>query len=48
MVASGYSALGLAPGDKVGVCGPNCPEWMISMQVGRCLPSFRGCALVMG
>lgn len=25
----------LKPGSKVGIVGPNCPEWMIAMQVGE-------------
>jgi long-chain acyl-CoA synthetase len=33
-VGSGFAALGLKPNDKVGVLGPNCPEWMLAMQVG--------------
>jgi long-subunit acyl-CoA synthetase (AMP-forming) len=31
--ASAYAALGLQAGDKVGICGANCPEWMMAMQV---------------
>jgi acyl-CoA synthetase (AMP-forming)/AMP-acid ligase II len=29
-----FAALGLKPGDRVGVLGLNCPEWMLAMQVG--------------
>jgi long-chain acyl-CoA synthetase len=32
-VASGLAGLGLAAGNRVGVYGVNCPEWMIAMQV---------------
>lgn len=24
--------MGIVQGDRVGVIGPNCPEWMLSMQ----------------
>ena len=30
--SAGLSALGLGSGDRAGVYGPNCPEWMIAMQ----------------
>lgn len=33
-LAAGMAALGVATGSKVGVFGPNAPEWMVSMQVG--------------
>lgn len=33
-VASGLAALGLTAGQRVGVYGVNCPEWMMAMQVG--------------
>lgn len=33
-VASGLADLGVGKGDRVGVYGANCPEWMIAMQVG--------------
>lgn len=33
-LASGLAAIGGAPEKKIGVLGPNCPEWMVSMQVG--------------
>lgn len=32
-VGSGYTNLGLKPKDKIGVIGPNTPEWMMAMQV---------------
>lgn len=32
-VGSAYTALGLTAGDRVGICGGNSPEWMLSMQV---------------
>lgn len=32
-VSSGLAALGLQTGQRVGVYGVNCPEWMIAMQV---------------
>jgi len=31
-VGSAFAALGLKPNDKIGVLGPNCPEWMLAMQ----------------
>lgn len=31
-VASGIATTGIAPGSRVGVLGPNCPEWMLAMQ----------------
>lgn len=34
-VASGLAALGLTAGNRVGVYGVNCPEWMLAMQVRR-------------
>lgn len=33
-IASGLAGLGLAKSDRVGIYGVNCPEWMITMQVG--------------
>jgi acyl-CoA synthetase (AMP-forming)/AMP-acid ligase II len=33
-VASALAQLGLHKGDRVGVYGANCEEWMIAMQVG--------------
>jgi long-subunit acyl-CoA synthetase (AMP-forming) len=38
-VASGMKGLGLAARDKVAVLGVNCPDWMVTMQVGS---GFRG------
>jgi hypothetical protein len=32
-VASSIAGLGVKKGDRVGVFGANCPEWMITMQV---------------
>jgi long-chain acyl-CoA synthetase len=32
-VASGLAGLGVTAGQRVGVYGVNCPEWMIAMQV---------------
>jgi long-chain acyl-CoA synthetase len=32
-LASGLRAIGVAPKNRVGVLGANCPEWMIAMQV---------------
>lgn len=32
-VGSAFLDLGLKPRDRLGVFGPNCVEWMISMQV---------------
>jgi long-chain acyl-CoA synthetase len=32
-IASGLAGLGLSAGDRVGVYGVNCCEWMIAMQV---------------
>lgn len=32
-VAGAFKALGLKAEDRVGVLGPNCPEWMLAMQV---------------
>jgi long-chain acyl-CoA synthetase len=32
-VASGLAGLGLTAGQRVGVYGVNCPEWMLAMQV---------------
>jgi long-chain acyl-CoA synthetase len=34
-VASGLAALGLTAGNRVGVYGVNCPEWMMAMQVRK-------------
>lgn len=34
-IASALRGLGIEPGQRVGVFGANCPEWMIAMQV-RC------------
>ncbi|GFR41005.1 hypothetical protein Agub_g1672, partial [Astrephomene gubernaculifera] len=31
-VAGGYVAAGLGPGDRIGVLGANCKEWMMAMQ----------------
>lgn len=31
--ASGLAGLGTTSGARVGVFGPNCPEWMVTMQV---------------
>jgi len=33
-VASGLAAQGLKRGDRVGVYGANCVEWMLALQVG--------------
>jgi long-subunit acyl-CoA synthetase (AMP-forming) len=33
-IASGIKRLGLKAKDKVAVLGVNCPDWMITMQVG--------------
>jgi hypothetical protein len=33
-IASGIKKLGLVAKDKVAVLGVNCPDWMITMQVG--------------
>eukprot|EP00882_Tetradesmus_deserticola_P015867 GHRQ01016920.1.p2 GENE.GHRQ01016920.1~~GHRQ01016920.1.p2 ORF type:complete len:172 (+),score=31.65 GHRQ01016920.1:204-719(+) len=33
-VASGLAGLGIKAGDRVGVYGVNCCEWMMAMQVG--------------
>jgi long-chain acyl-CoA synthetase len=32
-VASALRTLGVEPGQRVGVFGANCPEWMTAMQV---------------
>lgn len=32
-LAAGLVSLGVSTGSKVGVLGPNTPEWMVSMQV---------------
>lgn len=29
-LAAGLTALGLKPGDRVGIWAPNCPEWIIT------------------
>jgi|LauGreSuBDMM15SN_2_FD.fasta_scaffold52283_3 long-chain acyl-CoA synthetase len=35
LLASGLKAVDAVPkGGRIGVFGPNCPEWMIAMQVG--------------
>lgn len=34
LLASGLRAIGVDPKQRVGVLGPNCPEWMMAMQVG--------------
>jgi hypothetical protein len=33
-VAAGLKGLGLQQGERVGICAVNCPEWMLTMQVG--------------
>jgi hypothetical protein len=42
--AAGIRGLGLGPRDKVAVLSVNCPEWMITMQVGP-RRRGRGCVL---
>lgn len=37
-LASGLRAIGVNPKHRVGVLGPNCPEWMVTMQVRLQLP----------
>ena len=32
-IAAAIASQGVKRGDKVGVFGANCPEWMITMQV---------------
>jgi hypothetical protein len=32
-IGSAYASLGLSAKDKIGVMGPNSPEWMLSIQV---------------
>ncbi|KAF8060497.1 LACS4 [Scenedesmus sp. PABB004] len=44
-VASGLAGLGVQPGQRVGVYGVNCPEWMIAMQACnrmsyQCVPLY--------
>src|SRR5882757_2108850 len=29
-LAAGFVALGLAPGDRIGICAPNCAEWVLT------------------
>jgi long-chain acyl-CoA synthetase len=42
LIASGLKAVGTGPQSRIGVFGGNCPEWMITMQVGA---SQRTCCL---
>lgn len=42
-VGSAFANLGLKPKDKIGVIGPNTPEWMTAMQVRA-----RGSAIWLG
>jgi long-chain acyl-CoA synthetase len=41
-VASGLSARGLKRGDRVGVYGANCVEWMLALQVREGIGWWRG------
>lgn len=34
-IASGLASIGIEPGQRVGVYGANCCEWMMVMQVGQ-------------
>jgi long-chain acyl-CoA synthetase len=37
-IASGMASIGIEAGQRVGVYGANCCEWMMVMQVGQSLP----------
>jgi non-ribosomal peptide synthetase component F len=40
-LASGFAGLGLKAGDRVGIFGPNCLEWMLAMQARARKPACR-------
>jgi len=45
-LAAALASLGAKRGDRVGVLGPNCPEWMLAMQVRGVPWGGKGGALV--
>ncbi len=36
VIANGLAAIGVKPKQRVGILGPNCPDWMETMQVSHC------------
>ena len=47
-LASGFAGLGLKAGDRVGIFGPNCLEWMLAMQARAPAAEGSGVRVLLG